>query len=46
MTVSVVTGTGVGGDAQGGKVALGSVEAILGSALDDVLTGDSFDNIL
>jgi len=42
VTVSLATGTGAGGDAQGDT--LSEFENLLGSAYDDILTGDSTAN--
>ena len=44
VTVDLVAGTGIGGDAQGDR--LQGVERLIGSGFDDVLTGDGFDNVL
>jgi Ca2+-binding RTX toxin-like protein len=44
VTVSLATGTGSGGDAQGDT--LSGIENLIGSAFDDTLTGDANDNVL
>ncbi len=44
VTVSLETGIGTGGHAEGD--ALAGVERLVGSLLDDILTGDAFDNRL
>jgi len=44
VTVSLTTGKGSGGDAEGDTIVL--VENVIGSAFDDVLTGDKGNNIL
>ena len=40
VTVSLTTGTGMGDDAQGDVLYLGTIENLRGSMLDDMLTGD------
>lgn len=44
VTVSLATGTGTGGDAEGDQ--LSGIDNLIGSVGDDVLTGDFGDNIL
>lgn len=44
VTVSLTTGRGFGGDAQGDTLI--SIENIVGSAFDDTLTGDRGNNVL
>jgi Tol biopolymer transport system component len=44
VTVDLAAGTGSGGDAAGDSID--GVEAVLGSAFDDTLTGDGNDNFL
>ena len=44
VTVSLLTGTGHGGDAEGD--ALFSIENLTGSAFDDTLTGDAGNNVI
>ena len=44
VTVSLVTGDGVGGDAEGDK--LSGIESLIGSAFADKLTGDTKANLL
>ncbi|MGO4727984.1 MULTISPECIES: calcium-binding protein [unclassified Inquilinus] len=44
VTVNLATGAGVGGDAQGDT--LSGIEQVLGSAFNDVLTGDASANTL
>ena len=44
VTVSLLTGTGKGGDAEGDTVF--SIENLTGSAFDDTLTGDAGNNVI
>jgi len=44
VTVNLTTGKGSGGDAEGDTIVL--VENVIGSAFDDVLTGDKGNNVL
>ncbi|WP_423603326.1 hypothetical protein [Sphingomonas sp. MS122] len=44
VTVDLLAGTGIGGDAQGDR--LQGVERLIGSTFADLLTGDGFDNVL
>lgn len=44
VTIDLVAGTGIGGDAQGDR--LQGIERLIGSGFGDVLTGDGFDNVL
>jgi len=44
VTVNLTTGKGSGGDAEGDIIVL--VENVIGSAFDDVLTGDKGNNVL
>jgi len=44
VTVNLTTGEGHGGDAEGDTIVL--VENLIGSAFDDVLTGDKGNNVL
>ena len=44
VSVSLVTGSGSGGDAEGDQ--LSGIEALIGSAKDDKLIGDAKDNLL
>jgi len=44
VTVDLIAGTGIGGDAQGDR--LQGIERLIGSGFGDVLSGDGFDNVL
>jgi Ca2+-binding RTX toxin-like protein len=44
VTVNLATNVNTGGDAQGDSIVIGTVENLIGSALDDSLTGDGNSN--
>jgi Ca2+-binding RTX toxin-like protein len=46
VIVSLATGTGLGGDAQGDVIVKGTVENLIGSAYADALVGDAGNNVL